>query len=127
MSDGWDADSGYGHVHELPLTLSTTPGVAAARAPLRSVRMGARNSGLFLPTPSHAFPRLPTPSHAFPRLLTHDRAFSRLLTHDRAFPRLLTRDRASPRLLTHDRASPRRLPGAHGRPQFGPLLPCGDA
>ena len=40
MSDGWDDPSAYGHVHSLPLA-------SASEGPLRSLRLVARNSGLF--------------------------------------------------------------------------------
>ena len=53
MSDGWDDDSAYGHVHELPLGER-----APASGPLRSVRMVARNSGLFCLSATHESLRL---------------------------------------------------------------------
>ena len=59
MSDGWDEDSGYGHVHELPLSLARDASApAAASTPLRSVRMAARNSGLFYLSATHESLRL---------------------------------------------------------------------
>ena len=44
MSDGWDDDSGYGHVHELPLQLRTAAvpdGAQPASAPLRATALHA--------------------------------------------------------------------------------------
>ena len=61
MSDGWDEDSAYGHIHETPLTLGgpdTVGAPLAASAPLRSVRMAARNSGLFYLSATHESVRL---------------------------------------------------------------------
>ena len=60
MSDGWDEDSGYGFIYEVPLLLATPGGgaAAAANAPIRSVRMAARNSGLFFLSATHEAKRL---------------------------------------------------------------------
>ena len=93
MTDGWDDESAYGHIHELPLARgagtpwfagggghwtaggapasASTPAVDGsgggalvgaapghAKAPLRSVRMVARNSGLFYLSATHEALRL---------------------------------------------------------------------
>ena len=64
MSDGWDDDAAYGHVHTLRTgPASASPALAAdgtfvapagdALGPLRSVRLVARNSGLFFLEATH--------------------------------------------------------------------------
>jgi len=64
MSDGWDEDSGYGFTYDLPITLAKdaandpSSAAAAANAPLRSIRMAARNSGLFYLSATHEAMRL---------------------------------------------------------------------
>ena len=83
MTDGWDDESAYGHIHELPLARGAgTPWFAGggghwtaggapaaggalvgpapgnANAPLRSLRMVARNSGLFYLSATHEALRL---------------------------------------------------------------------
>ena len=66
MSDGWDEDSAYGYIHELPLPASLGSPAGQGRAgqgsaaaePLRSVRLAARNSGLFYLSATHEAMRL---------------------------------------------------------------------